>query len=767
MGAATPLRSPDAARARAPPGSSRTLVPRSVSPVRPVARPAAGGPTSRAVLEPSLVETLDLLVDAARSAGALALLFLVPGLVLGAHLAPGAMSPLARLGRAAGVSLLTASAACTVLALIGLLRPPVVVAVLAAVTLAPLAIRRPRLHGPTRRARRWWLGAGLASLVFLGLIVAPSAAEVGPSLLPYTSTVWYYGGLSDHVAALGAVPATYPEWGTLRPFHTDYLPFTAHAAAAFQLLPGDLTVRMELYRLALLVAAGLVAALLLRRAVPTWLAVLGAILLLATDRLAFKFLAFKPETFGIVVALFALWAFDRALVERSRRLAVLALLTATLTFLAHAEVFLVLAAAVAGLALARLVVAPARGRATPANVGDAVGLRLPRPRRVALVGGLAAVVLGGSLVAGALVNGLFAGEFRLIGYVTGERGDPPAAPAVPPADAPPGWSYTGDPTWDFYVAAVAPNQLGEEPPSVFTGRRLLPRSILHIWSGLDGRSPSLLIVLGGLLALPLLAWPWLDARRRRLVLAGYAFGVVLAVGAWLLFVISDTYVPRRVGPRRLMPFELVVPVVAALTVLWGVDRLLRPGWRALLPSGGGAGRRVARTAAAGGLLALLTAGMVAPTPELASEEVEGRITEAGAEAWRWIARETPADARILVNAYTDGVATALGERVGILDGRAVYLEDREFLTASTEALLGARGLFLDPGGDAAGAYLDRHAVDYVLVTDRTRGGVGLDVGGYLPFETDLASLEAAGRYTLVRTFGDGRIRLYEVARGPS
>jgi len=60
------------------------------------------------------------------------------------------------------------------------------------------------------------------------------------------------------------------------------------------------------------------------------------------------------------------------------------------------------------------------------------------------------------------------------------------------------------------------------------------------------------------------------------------FGVALAVGSYVLFRISDTYVPMRTGPRRLMPYELFVPVLASLALIWGLGRLLRPGWLALV-----------------------------------------------------------------------------------------------------------------------------------------------------------------------------------------
>jgi hypothetical protein len=648
-----------------------------------------------------------------------------------------------------------------------MLRPPIVVGVLLALTIVPLVVARStpeRLpHLPRGRRAGWWAGAGVGLAIVGLLVVLPSRNEVGDSLLPFTSTVWYYGALSAHMADLGAVPATFPEWGALRPFHTDYLPFTAHAAAFFGLLPDDLPLRMEAYRLAVLGAAALVATLLFRRWVSSWLALLGAVLLLATERLSIKLLSFKPETFALVVALFALWALDRAIVERSRRLLAVAVAAGTLTFLAHAEVFLVLLALAAGLGLARLVVAHAASGRPPRGLGKALGLRRPTLRATGSVVLAVALVGGASLALGTVVNGVVAGEFRLIGYLTDERATPTP---IDPTATPPGWTFSGDPTWDFYVAAVAPGQLGAEPPSSFTDRRLLPRATVHVWPGLDGRLPALLLVLGALVITPILAWPWLDGRRRRMVMTGYAFGVALAIGSFLLFTIADTYVPQRVGPRRLMPYQLFVPVVAALVVLWGLDRLLRPGWRTLFADRR-ARSRPATAVAAAALLALVTAGMVAPASLAAveaDEEPELRISGAGAEAWRWIAANTPEDARILTNAYTDGVAVGLGERIGIVDGRAVYLEDPAFLRESTEKLLGARSLFLDPDGEAAAAYLDRNDVDYVVVADTAAGASGLDVGGYLPFETDLAAIDGSDRYTLVRTFGDGLVRVYAVAR---
>jgi hypothetical protein len=571
-------------------------------------------------------------------------------------------------------------------------------------------------------------------------VVGPSRAGVGGDLLPKTSTPWYYMAVAREVAEAGSIPATIGEWGQTRPFPTDYLPATAHAAAALELLPGDLVQAFTWYRLAILVAAAVLVALLLRRWFSSWIAILGACLLLATVRLAAKFLDDRPETFALAVAVFAIWAADRAMTDRSRRTFGVALAAAVVTFLSHAEVFLLLGPAIGGLAVAHAIGGPGR-----------VGLRMPGSSQLRPIV-VAAAILVGAVVAGSGLNAVFAGEFRLVGYVTATRHDPPP---VPPDRIPAGWTFSPDPTWNFYVASVAPALVGQSPPRNFFGSSLLPRAILHVWPGLDARGRGDLIMLGGLVVAPLLLWPWLDRRRRRFVLGWWVFGIGLLVGSLLLFEASATYVPARVGPRRLMPYELVIPVMSAVLLLFALDRLLRPGWRLLLP------RRGAMVAA-GALLAIMTIAATAPAPKSVFEEQpdEPGLSSTGYAALRWIDANLPADARLLTNAYTDGSILAVARRAGILDGRAVYLEDREFLAEATSLVLGARVLFADPDGSAAASYLSSEHVDYVLVA--TAGPSGNDLGGYLLFKTNLAALAQGGRYTQVRSFGEGRLLLFKV-----
>ena len=145
------------------------------------------------------------------------------------------------------------------------------------------------------------------------------------------------------------------------------------------------------------------------------------------------------------------------------------------------------------------------------------------------------------------------------------------------------------------------------------------------------------------------------------------------------------------------------------------------------------------------------------------DDPEPGLTQAGYDAYRWIAANLPVDARILTNAYTDGSVAALAERVGIVDGRAVYLEDAEFLAASTALVLGARTLFLDPGGTFADRYL---AENQRRLSPRLRipgrAGPAPTSAGTTRSSLTSPSLGSSDGYTLVRSFAGGRLLLYAV-----
>ena len=143
-----------------------------------------------------------------------------------------------------------------------------------------------------------------------------------------------------------------------------------------------------------------------------------------------------------------------------------------------------------------------------------------------------------------------------------------------------------------------------------------------------------------------------------------------------------------------------------------------------------------------------------------TDDPEAALSPVGYAAYRQMASELPPDARILANAYTDGSIGAVTGRVGIVDGRAVYLEDPAFLAESTALCLGARVVFGTPSAPGAATFLAREHVTHLLVA--TDGPDGTDLGGYQLFATDVQAIRADPRFRLVDDFGDGRLLLFEV-----
>ncbi len=683
------------------------------------------------------------MIESVQTVVVLAAFFAVPGITWGPLLAPGAPPGLSRVARSVGSSILVTSIAMTGLAMIGILRPIVVVVTLVILTLAPLAIPSvraavARVRLPNRRPVGWALalaGLGLAAV----FVVVPSHAKLDEAPLPASTTVWYYAHLARSVETTGGFPEDFPEWGANRSFQTDYAPFTAQSAAVFELMPPDVLAALEAYRLAVLTAGFCLGVLLLRRWFSTWLAVLGTVLLLGTVRLDQRLLTYRPEALAFVLALFGLWLLDRAAVERSPRLMAAASVALAVVFAMHAEVFLVVLPAAAGIALVRGPLRITNSRA---------GFRLAAGRQGFRGSFAVALVVVAAGVLGVLGNAAVAGEFRLAGYagrsVSAEDVTPP-----PPDRIPPGWELSGDPTWDFFVAATEPAE--RDLPTEFTDPRLLPRATLHIWPRLDGMTPLGRIALIGLLLVPLVLWPTLDARRRRAVAVWLTFGIGLFAGTFLIYTLADTYVPQRVGGRRLLPYELFVPVIAATVSLWAADRWLRPVW--------------ARLAMPWARLIPVLLGMVVVVATIAvpadrRETEEPGLTRLGSDAYEFMRTNLPPGSRVLANAYTDGSLNFLSGDVGILDGRAVYLEDPAFLSETTSLLLGARRFFLDPGDPAAVAFLADENVEYLLVVGPR--GTSSDLAGYRPFPTDIDALTRDSRYTLVQRFGNQRLMLFRV-----
>ncbi len=688
------------------------------------------------------------MIEAAQTIIVLTAFFLMPGITWGPLIAPGTPPGLSRIGRAIGCSMLVTAIAMTTLAILGLVQPIVVIAALAVLTVAPLAVSPVRREVARVQLRPKRPAVWAIAIVALGLaatfIVVPSHGELDEAPLPASTTVWYYANLAQAVEAIGGFPADFSEWGANRPFQADYAPFTAHSAAVFELLPHDVPNALEAYRLAVLIAAFCLAVLLLRRWFSTWTAVLGSFLLLGTVRLDQRLFVYRPEAFAFAVALFALWLVDRAAVERTPRMIAAASIALGLVFASHAEVLLVVLPAAAGIVLVR-------GPLRPANTRG--GFRLVAGRRGMAGPATVVAVAVLALILGSLANAAVAGEFRLAGYAG--RSMTAADVVPPPADRiPPGWKLSGDPTWDFFVAATAPERT--DLPTTFTDPRLLPRSSLHIWPLLDGMTTPGRFVLIALLLVPLALWPWLDARRRRAVVIWLVFGVGLFVGSYMIYAVSDWYVPQRVGGRRLVPYELFLPVMAAIVALWALDRGLSSMWR----------RRQGRSELGPNATRLVRAVLGAVVvvaiawPAGTRNVDEPGLTRVGYGAYEWMRTNLPPDSRILANAYTDGSLTYLSGGIGILDGRAVYLEDPAFLSETTSLLLGARKFFLAPGDPVGATFLNAEDVDYLLVVG-PRGSAS-DIAGYRPFATDIDALTGDSRYTLVKRFGEQRLLLFRV-----
>ena len=211
----------------------------------------------------------------------------------------------------------------------------------------------------------------------------------------------------------------------------------------------------------------------------------------------------------------------------------------------------------------------------------------------------------------------------------------------------------------------------------------------------------------------------MDARRRRALVVWLVFGVGLFAGSYLIYALSDWYVPQRVGGRRLVPYELFVPVVAATIALWAAGR----GWRAVRARLPLPGARLL-PAVLGTVVVLVTIA----SPAATAQTDEPGLTRVGYDAYAWMRTNLPPDSRILANAYTDGSLTFLSGGAGILDGRAVYLEDPAFLRETTSLLLGARRFFLAPSDPS---FLTQEKVNYLLVVGPR--GSAADLAGYRPF----------------------------------
>jgi hypothetical protein len=558
----------------------------------------------------------------------------------------------------------------------------------------------PRLQlRPTARRRLILVGA------FSVLVVAPFVAQAASALpdgLPRASTSWYYALLSIRAAADGAIPPTLLEWGIERPFKGDYLTFTAHLAAAESLDPGGLAT-LETYRILVLFTAALLLVAFLRRwSLPGGL--LAAGIFMSGNLWITKFDSLRPESYAVAAVAGSLWALGAGW-DRDDRWRfpwiILSGVLAAVAALGHVEIALVGAV----LGLASLVASgdrPWRARLVASGGAGLVG--------VALFGATLAVVGGGLPGAGELGT---------------------AGPGE-------------DLTWRLFGVLV--EGVARPLPALPTDSAYLAASARFPWPGLDILAPTGVLVVGfvALAAFSVLRGP-ADPRTRRLFLFGLVLAGLLLVVSLLIFAIFPTYVPRRIGLRRLLPYAALglSAIIAAggLVAIRGLATLtardLRARW---LPI------------AAGALCLLFAAGIVgvASARTFRDRTARSRDVLAGRDAYLWLAGNTEPGARILVNGYTDGVVAALAGRPGIVDGRAPYGEDRAWVEQAIRDSRLARAFFAAPSL----SLLHELGADYVVVGPSRALGLAVRYG------SDHVAFAGFDGLLSVETFGP--VRIYRV-----
>lgn len=671
--------------------------------------------------------------------------------------------------RRAGLTLATAVPGAMLASLPGLvfdrLGPATFLPALAALVLAAglrtgglSALRRPgqtlsRLRGvPGRIIGRLDRRALVPALVTLAAVAAAWFAVLAPQLevarssgLPRHVTVWFYIDLVKEVADTGGVPDSHLEWGGSHDFPSEYLVSTVHAATTAELAGGFDLELLERYRLALVVVGLLAAFALWRRFMPAWWALMAGALTIAASHFATRFVSYRPETFGFVLALWSAWLFDEALERRSRRWAALAGVVSASSFLAHAEAWFLTGPLWLGILIARV--------AFPDSVGDEHAEEASRRHRLgALVRPIVrpVAIVGIAFVAAVAALSLATDGGARVANQAGFGEKKTERIASIPA---------GDPTWTLHGALYREAEIGTPPPelrSIFVDKKAREPFVGLRLQSLRAKLGLLLLALFVLPAL--LRRPSPRAARAVLVIGITTAGIV-AVGMVFTFLYS-TYVPQRLGPQRVVP-TYGFPLAGLLAVAgWLAATRLSALWRRTRGPGGRVDRILypAVTAVLSlALLLLLTPGLGGRNKRLEHVAPIGpNLSETAYQAYEWIGENTPPDAVVMANGYTEGSLRAVSGRVGWLDGRAPYLGNEAFRADSIRKLIDARTYFRDP---VAERDMLPAEVDYVLVT--TRGSV--DLGGSR-FAQGRSQLFDSPDLRFVRAFDGKKLLLFEVVR---
>jgi hypothetical protein len=632
---------------------------------------------------------------------------------------------------------------------------------------------RRRLRRPAMQRHLLVRLVTIATALAIGAIVVlgPQLAAADANGLLRGTTPWYYYRLVTDMISVNGIPATIGEWGELRGYPIEYLGTTLHTAITGIIAGGADLPFIEGYRLALAITALVAGYALWRRWLPAWWAWIATILTFSLLRVSTRLVGYRPETFGLVLALWSAWLFDEALTRRSLRWGALAGIVSAVAFHAHAEVWLISLPLWGGIFLSRLISLRSGARrprtdlaAAPAATTDENAVEAPTtepPRAMGDRPGIPAGVTSPSKrpsrrrwprLAGAAMAAVVA--FAGIAAVAAASGT--GSRIIDITDKPGGTDLGakyGDPTWAFFVEIVGLDPALDPPPDSFWHPVMQDPASIYPWTQLALVDPVELSLVLAALAILLLAAVRGDRRMQRLVITWSLFALGVFVGAFVLWSLYDTYVPARAGPRRILSFYAIALAGALAGALW---LLLRSAIR-LLQRRTGRSAAARRSVALGGHIVALVLGFVLAswlTPQQSALS-EGRgLSQDGYQAMTWMRDNLPPGSVVMANTYTDGSVGAVTGLIGWLDGRAPYLEDPEWLDAAITRLRGARDFYFDPI-----FYGPPEGVDYVIA-GRTE-----DLAGYFTWEPDEQSWEALNTYErleLVRSFRDDELVLWRV-----
>lgn len=600
------------------------------------------------------------------------------------------------------------------------------------------------------RSRLWsdpWRVLILLSAAVAGwfAVLGPQIASRRPDGLPWGSTVWYYWWVVKQVYSEGGVPRSAAEWGSIsRPFPVEYLGAALHGAISTAVSGQPDLLFLERYRVAMAILGLLAFYALWRVWMPPWWSWIASLLTLSSERLAPKFLTYWPETFGLLLVVWSGWLLEEAMRRRSARWMMLAGLVSGTSYISHAEIWLLTGPLWLGIVLSRVVhqLRPLK-RGDFASVRGATGATL-RSIRSPGVRLFAACFLAWLVtVAGTAVS---TGGGARMQQLIAVGGTSEEAQVQETSD---------DPTWSLHSAMYDPRWESRGAPT-FCNRMLSLGVVRRPYERLDLRSTWALVALGTAGGLLLVMSPRLST------------GLVAGIVVWLVYVLGvyagssvicaryDTFVPERAGYLRILPNYVIALSGFLAALAWLATSLLYRRLRSRLR---GEWARVVRLRiVAAAATSIVSAFVLLSLTPLASGRIVGPdygLSPVAYEALTWLEASTPADTIVLANSYTAGSIASVSGRVGVLDGRAPYLEPPAWRGSATQALLDSRAFFADP---VANCEKLPKATDYVLLSR------GVSLAGAYGFRSNLSGLQQLPGLRLARSFGRSQVFVFEVVK---